>query len=436
MTGPRSRRDFLAEAARSSAALLATAPLVRAQAPLPSLDRPTGAPEVVARDEAYWARVAAYYPVSREFTNLEAGFWGVTPEPVKRVYATHLERVNRENSYYARREYPADLERVRSRVAAAVGADVSEIALTRNATEANQALISGYNRLRRGDAVIYADVDYPAMQYAMNWLADRRGVRVARIAIPEPATRDNVLAVYEDALRANPEARLLLLTHLNNKSGLILPVAEIRRLAADRGVDVIVDAAHSWGQREVTVGSIGADFIGFNLHKWMGAPLGVGAAYVRRSRLPDVDRMMADEDNPADSVLSRVHTGTMNFAAVMSVPAALDFHDAIGPACKAARLRYLRDRWVHAVRNIRGIDILTPDDPDMAGAITSFRLRGGTTKEHNDAVVQTLVDRYRIFTVRRSGLQRGDCVRVTPALYNAPADVDRLADALKALAAG
>src|SRR5207249_10534676 len=125
-------------------------------------------------------------------------------------------------------------------------------------------------------------------------------------------------------------------------------------------------------------------------------------------------------------VLSRVHSGTVNFAAALTAPAALDFHDSIGPANKAARLRYLRDRWVDAVRGVRGVQILTPDDRDLAAGITSFRLNGGSSgTDHR--LVETLRDRYGLFTARRTGIARGDCVRVTPAIYNGVAHVDRLA---------
>ena len=140
--------------------------------------------------------------------------------------------------------------------------------------------------------------------------------------------------------------RRLLLTLLNNKTGLVLPVAEIAALARRRGADVIVDAAHAWGQIDFKVLDLGPDFIGFNLHKWIGAPVGVGALYISKGRLRDVDPMMGDEDQPGDSILSRVHSGTVNFAAFLAVPAALDFHAAVGPSFKAARLRYLRDLWL------------------------------------------------------------------------------------------
>jgi len=426
-----SRRTFVNSAALAGVALAAPPSAQGTDEPLPPLARPGGPPQAVATDEAFWRRVAAYYRVSDRVTNLEAGYWGMMAAPVLAEYLQHVERVNAENSFYARQDYLTDFNAVRTRVAGALGVDVEEIALTRGATEAMQSLIGGYNRLRPGDRVVYADIDYPGMQYAMKWLADRRGVDVVRVSVPEPASRENVVGAYAAALDARPRVRLLLLTLLNNKTGLVLPVTEIAALARRRGADVIVDAAHAWGQIDFKVRDLGTDFIGFNLHKWIGAPVGVGALYISKGRLRDVDRMMGDEDRPGDSVLSRVHSGTVNFAAFLAVPAALDFHAAVGPSFKAARLRYLRDLWVKASRGLPGLDILTPDDPGMTGAITSFRIRGLTSAEENQRVVDDLRTRYNLFTVVRTGLERGACVRVTPALYNGPADVGRLAAALK-----
>ena len=428
-----SRRRFLGSAGLAGAAL--AAPLVASSTdePIPVLGRPDGAPGAVAQDEVYWSRVAAQYRVSPRITNLEAGYWGMMAAPVLADYVRHIERVNLESSFYARETFPADFEAVRKRVAGFLGAGIDEIALTRGATEALQCLIGGYNKLKPGDTVLYADLDYPAMQSAMSWLADRRRVRVARFAIPEPADRGNVLAAYEAAFDANPRTRLLLATHLNNKTGLIIPLAEIVALARRRGAVVVVDAAHSFGQVDIQIADLGADFVGFNLHKWIGAPVGVGGLFIKKSRLGDIDRMMGDDD-PLDSVQSRVHTGTASFATMLTVPAALDFHAAVGPAFKAARVRYLRDLWVRAVRGVPGIDILTPDDPPSVAAITSFRLNGRTSTEDNVRIAETLRTRFKLFTCHRQGLDRGDCVRVTPALYNGPTDVLRLAEALKELA--
>jgi len=431
-----SRRAFLGTTGVAGLAL-ATA---RCAAPpdtgssLPLLDRPAGSPESVASDEAYWSRVAAYYRVPAEYTNMEAGYFGMMAAPVLAEYHRQVDRANFESSHFARRTFGGEASAAQARAEEFIGAEPGELVFTRNATEALQRLIVQFNKLTPGDVVMYADLDYNAMQYAMDALVQLRGVTVATFDIPEPATHENILAAYAAAFAANPRTKLLLLTHLNNKTGLIVPVKEIVALARERGADTIVDAAHSFGQVDLKLADMGADFVGLNLHKWIGAPVGVGAMYIKGNRLPDIDRMLGDPGS-LDRIDSRMHTGTANFATYLTVPTAIDFHESIGSAYKAARVRYLRDQWVAEVRGVAGIDVLVPDDPTLGAAIASFRLSGRTSREDNQAIVQELFDQHQIFTVWRTGIARGDCIRVTPALYNTPADCARLASALKTIAA-
>lgn len=389
---------------------------------------------MVAQDEAYWRDVAAQYAISDSTNNLEAGYWGMMSAPVLAAYHANVDRVNRESSYFARREFPALSQAARARTASALGVSAGEIAFARNATEALQSIIGQYNRLEAGDVVMYADLDYPAMQMAMNALAAKRGATVATLEIPEPATRESILAAYTRALDAHPCTRLLLLTYPSNKTGLMPPVKELVALANARGVDTVLDAAHAFGQVPLSLAEIGAPFAGVNLHKWIGAPIGVAALYIRQDALDRIDRAHGD-DGPLDRIDSRIHTGTTDFAAVMTVPDALDFQERIGIPRKAARLRYLRDLWVRPAREMAGVDILVPDEPGLAGAITSFRLRGDGSRERNAGIARTLLEEFGIFTVARSGLARGDCVRVTPALYSTPADAEKLVRALRLMAA-
>jgi isopenicillin-N epimerase len=390
-------------------------------------------PDELACDEGFWRAVAGQYRVSPDFVNLENGYYGIMPEPVRRAYHRNVDRLNELNSHLLRTTYKTQAGQIRRRVAAVAGVSAQEIALTRGGTEALQNLIAGYRRLSPGDAVMYADLDYHSMQYAMNWLSERRGVRVEKIVVPEPPTREAVLDAYARALRDHPRVRLLLLSHMNNRTGLVLPVREIVEMARDQGVDVIVDAAHSFGHLDFTIADLGADFAGFSLHKWIGAPLGTGFLYIRGDRLPDIDTAFADETYPAGDIRSRVHSGTLDAASVLTVPTALDFHDRLGAAAKQSRLRFLRDRWVHQVQDLPGLEILTPDDPAMYGTITAFRITGRTSEADNVAIAQDLIDRHRIFTVRRGGPARGDCVRVTPALFTSRNDVDLLAVAIRDL---
>jgi len=391
-------------------------------------DRATG-PD----DEAYWAKIAAHYDVTRDVIQLENGNWGIMAKPVLAAYERAVERVNRENSFYTRRGFATDYHAVHQRVAAALGVGADEIALTRNATEALQGLIDGYNKLRPGDAVLTADLDYDSMLGCFEGLKARRGVQVVRIALPEPATHQNVIDAYAQAFAANPKIRLVLLTHLSHRTGLVVPIREIVAMARARGIDAIVDAAHSWAQLDFDFADLGVDFAGFNLHKWWGAPLGVGVMYLRKSRVRDIDPDPANGDGGLDSVQARIHTGTSDFAAILTVPDALDFQQAIGTPERAARLRYLRDRWAEPLRTLDGLEILTSSDPRLHGGITAFRIRGLVTAADNIAVAKMLLDEFGIFTVHRTGVAAGACVRVTPALFTNPAQIDKLATALPIL---
>ena len=390
------------------------------------------APATLAAKESYWTQIAAQYSVTSAINNLENGYWGIMARPVMDAYLAHTERVNRENTYYARGALNTDLQKVRKRVADFLDVASDELLLVRGASEALQILIGGYNKLKPGDAVLYADLDYSAMKSSMQWLETRRGVEIVKITIPEPATRDNVIAAYRQAFEDHPNIRMALVTHVNNWTGLIHPVKEISALARSRGVDVILDSAHALGQIEFDLANFDADFVGFNLHKWIGAPIGCGLIYIRKNRIRDIDRFM-NEPGGEDDITARAHTGTLNFAAHLTVPDALSFHELIGIRDKEARLRYLRNLWVSEARNIPGIDILTPDDPTMVAAMTSFRFKGRVTTEDNNAMVKKLVADHRVFTVRRTGPDAGDCIRVTPAIYNSADDVRGLLEALQAL---
>jgi selenocysteine lyase/cysteine desulfurase len=383
-------------------------------------------------DATHWAKIGALFdPPPPGITQLENGQFGAMARSVRAAYGAHIERINRETTLYTRGAVNQDLAAVRAKVAALLGVGKDEIAFTRGGTESMQVLIFGYNKLRAGDAVLYADLDYDSMQAGMDSLARMRGVRVVRIDLPEPATKQALIDAYDRALRANPDVRLVLLTHLSHRTGLIPPIKEITALARSRGADVLLDCGHALGQHQFSLNDLGVDFAGLNLHKWIGSPLGVGVVFVRKDRLGDVDA--SPLEHGGDTIDARIHTGTVNYAAVLAVSDAIDVHRNIGLEAKAARLRWLRDRWAEPLRGRPGIEILTPDDPTMHAGITSFRLTGVTTMADNEKLRRTLFDRWRIFTIERAGPAKGACVRVTPSFVNNGGDVDRLVGALDIL---
>ena len=384
------------------------------------------------------ADLPRYFDVEPEIHNLENGYWGVMPRPVAEVYAQQTAFVNRTSSIWARNALAggaclaAGGRDARAAIARQVGCTTDEIAVTRSGAEALNLLITQYRPLKPGDAVICCDLDYDDMIAAVEWLGTHRGADVVKFAMPEPATTDNILAAYESALSRAPHAKLLLVTQVSNKTGLVTPVREIATMARKRGVDTIVDAAHGVACVDFVIADLGADFVGWSVHKWTSAPLGTGAFYVRRSRLADIDVAGDERDADEGDITSRVPPGTINFAAVLSIPTAVDFHFAIGAAAKERHLRALRDRWVNSVRDLAEVDICVPDDPARYCVITSFRLKGMVSDSKAQALQQRLFEKYRVHTVWRKGIAKGPVIRVTPGLYSTTENVDALVAALRA----
>jgi selenocysteine lyase/cysteine desulfurase len=424
MAATSTRRHLLKSVAGAPALLAAPA---FAEAVQPIVLRPHSIPV---------ADLPSHYDVMAGVHNLEAGYWSMMPRVVADDYARHNAAVNSANAVWARNVLPdgegwtSTFKAAQAAIARQMGCAPGEIAVTRSGADALQMLIANYKPLKPGDAVIHCDLDYDAMIAAMSWLGSHRGAKVVTFAMPEPATTANILAAYEDVLKKTPEAKLLLVTQVSNRTGLVTPVREIVAMARTRGVDTIVDAAHGVALLDFQVEDLGADFVGWSVHKWTSAPLGTGAMYIRKSRLADID-IAFGSTVPADDINARVPPGTLNFPAVATIPTAVDFHFAVGAAAKEKHMRALRDRWVNAVSDVANVEICVPDDPARYCAITSFRLKGMDTDEKARQVQRVLFERHRVHTVWRTGIKNGPAIRVTPGFYSTPADVDALAKALR-----
>ncbi len=399
----------------------------RAAMPTPAAD--------VARDSAYWAAYGDLFDRPQGIIQLEHGYFGAMAKPVRDARAAWEERVNRDTAWYTRGAFEDDLATVRAAAAASLGVSPDEIAFSRNASEAMQVLIGGYHRLAPGDAVLISDLDYNAMQDAMRWLAERRGVKVVQITIPEPASHAAILDLYARAFADTPRLKLALVTHVTHRTGLMMPVAAIAALAKSAGVDVLVDSAQAWGLTPFTLPELGADFVGLNGHKWIGAPVGIGIVYIRRERLDAIAPFMGAPDTPGRPIESRLHPGTINFANWLALGDALKMHDAIGTAAKSARQLYLRDAWVKPLLGDPRIEILTPEDRRLYAGSTAFRLKGKTTMAENTAITRALLADHRIMTVPREGAARGACVRITPAPFTTEPELAALVSAIRTLAA-
>ncbi|AMJ95386.1 aminotransferase class V-fold PLP-dependent enzyme [Alteromonas stellipolaris] len=404
-------------------------------AKLPRLpERPKNiSPEMLAKDESFWAQVALNYDKARGIVNLEHGYWGKMSKQVQQVFIEKTEMVNTQLSVYGRKHFSNDLKNSAHKIAQALGADSDEVVITRNATESIHNLMRQYNDFNANDTVLFADIDYPSFKETMRWLAKTQHVKPVEVTLPAQTNQAEILNLYITAFDENPNVKLMLLTHVSNQHGLILPVADIAKAAKARGIDVICDCAQSWGLLDFNIAELNVDWAGFNLHKWIGSPVGVGALYMKKGTLDKISPYPGETDPTNTLAHKRVHTATSNFASILTVPAAIDFHQSLGAANKEARLRYLRNLWVEEAKKLPNIEVLGGEDDASSTGMGAFRTKGKVSLDDAKMIQQRLENEFNVFTVVRVGLASGCCIRVTPQIFISAEEIKQLILALKSL---
>jgi len=385
-----------------------------------------------ARDEAFWQTFADRYDRHPGPMNLENGYFGRMSRTVVEEYQRNVELINNSNSVYVRQRFEQhDSLDIRAQLAEMIGVRAQSIAFTHNATASLQSLIRNYKRLEPGDQVLICDLEYDTVKSAMRWLARHRGVEVIEIEHTHPASFESLLATYREAFIRHPKIKLMALTHVTHRTGLVMPVQAIAALAREHDVDIILDGAHALGQIEFDLEALGIAFAGYNLHKWIGSPLTLGFLYIAPQRLADIDPDMGEMHFPLNDIRSRTPYSTPNIPALMTLPLVFEEHRALGgAAAKGARVNYLRNLWVSAVRNLPGIEVTTPDDPRLYCGITSMRF---TRHDDQQAMAERLLNDYNLFTVVRNGAACGPCIRITPSLTTTAAEIQSLILALNEL---
>jgi len=387
--------------------------------------------DAAVTDEAWWRQVAALYPKpADDIVNLEHGYFGAMAAPVQAAFEEAVRYVNEQLSPFVRGEFThTRVDLLRQRLAALIHAEPHEILLTRSGTEAMQVLITQYHGLQAGDTVLWSNLDYPATRTAMRWLAQRRGVTSTQVTLRLPISDDEIIARYAAAMRQAVRPKLLLLSQVTPANGQQLPVRALIALAREHGIDVVLDSAHALGQVAVDVRAMDVDFAGFNLHKWLGAPPGLGFVYIRAAQLHKIEPHFGDDDYPLDDIRCRLHMGMPPISAIMAAPAALDFHERLGgtPA-KMARLAWLRDYWVSRVAQLPGVRLLSPQDAVRGTALVAFAVDGMGAH----ALQQALLQRFGVFTVQRN-IGDTDIVRATVAITTQTSELDQLVAALTVL---
>ena len=382
------------------------------------------AAEELASDEDYWREIQQAFTVDRGLINLNNG--GVSPSPrvVQEAMRRYLELSNEAPVYTMWTLLEPQVESVRKGLAAAFGCDPEEMAVTRNASEALEICILGMD-LKPGDEVVTTNQDYPRMLTTWRQRERRDGIvlKTFSFPVPPPSMTDLV-----DRFRAalTPKTRVIQVCHITNLTGQIFPVKEICRLGRERGIEVIVDGAHAFAHFPFTLADLDCDYYGTSLHKWLLAPHGTGFLYVRKEKIPKLWPLMAAPPDMNANIRKFEEIGTHPAANHNAIAEALTFHQGIGIERKAARLRYLKDRWARRLEKQKGVRILTSFDPAQSCGLANVSLEGVDPYK----LVTHLWDKRRII-VTPIAHEEFKGLRVTPNVYTTLGEVDAFAEEME-----
>ena len=377
-------------------------------------------------DEKYWKTIARkYYNVSKDYINLENGYYGIQPRPVLETFEKNIQLANREGARFARKVYPELSTSIKKELAAFLEVAPEEIIITRNATEALNIAIQGYP-FQQGDEVLINQLDYFSMIEAFRLLEKRGKIKVNAFEMPLlPASEDEIVEQYSKMITG--KTRVILLTHVSNINGLVIPVAKISAMAKQKGIDTITDSAHALGQVKFSLPGLNSDFVGMNLHKWIGNPIGAGILYVKKERIKEMNVLFGDVNTAEDSIGKLAHFGTTPFAVIMTIPESLSFHKLMNVEKISARLHYLKSIWINELEKTPGVEIVTPKN--LSCAIASFRIKNKKVAD----VADYLYKQHNILTVNRA-LDKEGCIRVTPSVYTSVDDMNKFVAAVNSFA--
>lgn len=382
----------------------------------------------LAADDAFWKGIRQHYILKTDYINLENGYYNMTPLPTLEKYIENIRFVNHHAAFYMRTMQVENKKRMASKLANLVGCDETEIAITRNTTESLDTIISGQH-WEKGDEAVMAVQDYGAMLDMFQQVADRHGVVLKKVSVPiDPSSDEVLVSLYANAI--TPKTKLLMVCHMINISGQIMPVKKICDMAHSKGVDVMVDGAHAIAQLDFKISDLNCDYYGASLHKWLGVPLGAGLLYVRKEKIQKVWPLMGDNEKDLNNIKRLNHTGTVPSATDLTISDAIDYYLMIGIKRKEERLRYLQQYWTSKVRGLPNIVLNTPSDPKRACAIANVGIVGIDPA----TMAKRLLEEHKIYTVAIDTANVQGC-RITPNLFTTLEELDAFVLALKKLAA-
>lgn len=382
--------------------------------------------DTLATDDDFWTAIRGDYRLKPDYINLESGYYNILPQPLLEKYLTHIREINYQGSYYMRTVQFENKKKMAAKVAGLIGCGEDELILTRNTTESLDMIIGGFP-WQAGDEAIMAEQDYGSMLEMFKQVSRRYGTVNKIVSVPNhPESDEDIVALYENAI--TPKTKLLMICHMINITGQILPVRKICDMAHSKGVQVMVDGAHAVAHIEVNIPSLHCDYYGASLHKWLCAPLGEGMLFVKKEHIHLIWPILAEANQNENDIARLNHTGTLPVHSDLAIGDAVDFYQSIGGAKKEARMRYLQQYWTSKVRELPNVIVNTPKEPMRACGIANVGIRNMPPAD----LAKTLLQKYKIYTVAIDGANVHGC-RITPNIFTTTAELDVFVKALSEL---
>ena len=383
-------------------------------------------PLALAEDNAFWEQIRQQYILKPDYINLENGYYNFLPQPILNKYIEHIKEINYQGSYYMRTVQWENKQKSVIALAEIAGCSPDELIITRNTTESLDTIIGGIH-WQAGDEAIMAEQDYGAMLDMFKLVSERHGVVNKIISVPNhPKDDAEIVALYKNAI--TPKTKVILVSHMINITGQILPIKKISEMAHQYGVQVMVDGAHAFAHIQYSIADLGCDYYAASLHKWLSVPLGAGILFVKKEHIKNIWPLFGDNEKDQNKIKRINHTGTHPVHTDLTIPDSIAYYQMIGPAKKEARLRYLQQYWTSKVKDNPNIILNTPTTPDRSCAISNVGI-----KNMKPAILaERLMKEHKIFTVAIDYANVQGC-RITPNLYTTTKELDVFVDALKTL---
>lgn len=383
-------------------------------------------PTEVAENEDFWLQIRSDYRLKPDYINLENGYYCIAPQETLENFIHQVREINYQGSYYMRTVQFDNKRIMAEKLAELAGCAADELIITRNTTESLDLVIGGFP-WKAGDEAVMAAQDYGAMQDMFKLVEQRHGVVLKKVSVPNhPKSDEEIVELYANAI--TPKTKLLMVCHLINITGHILPIRKICDMAHRKGVEVMVDGAHAFAHIQFSIKDLDCDYYGCSLHKWLSTPLGAGFLYIRKEKISQLSPIFAEMGREDDDILRLNHTGTHPVHTDLAIANAIEYYLKLGPERKEARLRYLQNYWTTQVRHLPHILLNTPEDPARSCAIANVGVKGMKP----GVLAETLLKKYRIWTVAIDGAGVQGC-RITPNVYTTTKELDAFVAALKDL---